>query len=132
MRLVDTPRCKFYVCNCDRKQKFSESGYDVILVDEAQDMTPAQAAVLFNQSDKGAVVYLVGDARQRMYRWRGARDSFERVAVCREFTLSESFRFGPAVAAVANALLRLGGDADAPTVPPRRTTERGEIWGGNA
>ena len=44
------------------------SRYDTILVDEAQDMTPAQAAVLFGQSDKGAVVYLVGDARQRMSR----------------------------------------------------------------
>ena len=81
------------------------NGYDFIIIDEAQDFTPCQASAFFNQCRNGAIVYMVGDARQRMYRWRGARDSFETASVSAEFTLSESFRFGPDVAKVANAVL---------------------------
>ncbi len=49
-----------------------------------QDFTPCQAAAFFQQSAYGVMVFLVGDPRQRMYRWRGARDSFERQRVQEE------------------------------------------------
>eukprot|EP00434_Breviolum_minutum_P012996 symbB.v1.2.011456.t1/scaffold713.1/size170176/5 len=91
---------------CERKVQGADVlGFDVIIIDEAQDFTPCQAAAFFQQSTYGVMVFLVGDPRQRMYRWRGARDSFERQRVQEEFRLSESFRFGPEIAACANALL---------------------------
>lgn len=92
---------KYFVCEACRSK--GQSGYDVILVDEAQDFTPCQAAAFWFHA--GAAVYLVGDARQRIYRWRGASEDFERVPVARQFELSETWRFGPEIAQVVNAVL---------------------------
>ncbi|CAJ1341304.1 unnamed protein product [Effrenium voratum] len=74
------------------------SGYDVVIIDEAH----CQAAAFWQQD---AAVYLVGDARQRIYRWRGASEDFERCSVEKELTLCETWRFGPAIAEVTNAVL---------------------------
>ena len=70
----------FFKCgDCEKKANAADVlGFDVIIIDEAQDFTPCQADAFFRQAEHGARVYLVGDPRQRMYRWRGARDSFEK------------------------------------------------------
>ena len=59
--------------------KTGQEGYDVIAIDEAQDFTPCQASAFLWHGD--ACTYVVGDARQRIYRWRGAsEDCIKRVA----------------------------------------------------
>jgi superfamily I DNA/RNA helicase len=82
---------------------------DFLLLDEAQDTNPVVKKVFNDQRDQTQLV-MVGDSAQAIYGWRGARDvmsSFEGT----ERALSQSFRFGPALAAEANRWL---GIVDAP------------------
>ena len=91
----------FYVCReCNDK---GPTSYNIIITDEAQDQTPCQAAALWKHPT--AVTYLVGDARQRIYRWRGARDDFEGQRVEHEFRLNQTWRFGSNIAAVVSAVM---------------------------
>lgn len=93
---------------------------DVVLLDEAQDTNPVLAAVLLDQDHAQRIA--VGDSAQAIYGWRGARDAlggFRDALDAPELTLSRSFRFGPAVADIANlwlhkigAPLRLTGSED--------------------
>lgn len=75
---------------------------DRFLVDEAQDNSPV-ADALFASLPK-PVVY-VGDPSQSIYAFRGAVDTLSSFAAHSTLSLSISFRFGPAIAALANALL---------------------------
>ncbi|MEU3341962.1 UvrD-helicase domain-containing protein [Streptomyces sp. NPDC006668] len=78
---------------------------DYILLDEAQDTNPALEYVLNLQRGHAQIV-LVGDSAQQIYSWRGARDimtDFDGT----HLTLTQSFRFGPALAAEANRWLSL-------------------------
>ncbi|WP_224275768.1 UvrD-helicase domain-containing protein [Streptomyces sp. LS1784] len=83
---------------------------DVVLLDEAQDTNDVLAAVLLDQDHAQRIA--VGDSAQQIYAWRGARDAlgtFERELGAQLATLSQSFRFGPAVAEAANEWLYLVG-----------------------
>jgi superfamily I DNA/RNA helicase len=94
---------------------------DYLLLDEAQDTNPVLEHVIAAQRDHTQVV-VVGDSAQAIYGWRGARDimaGFNGTTL----TLSQSFRFGPNLAAEANRWLTI---ADAPirltgttTIPTR-------------
>ena len=50
---------------------------------------------------------MVGDSAQQIYGWRGAEDALERFDAKHKLTLSQSFRFGPAIADEANKWLDL-------------------------
>lgn len=76
---------------------------DVILVDEAQDLNPVLAAIVAAQ-DHAQLVY-VGDENQQLYAWTGAVNALAHVPVELRCSLTQSFRFGPAVAEVANRVL---------------------------
>ena len=81
---------------------------DVVLLDEAQDTNDVLSAVLLDQEHAQRIA--VGDSAQQIYSWRGANDALQKFVNelgCPELTLSQSFRFGPAVAARANVWLRL-------------------------
>ncbi|WP_433235273.1 UvrD-helicase domain-containing protein [Streptosporangium sp. CA-135522] len=78
------------------------SQYDYILLDEAQDSNPPVAKMVENQ--RHAQLVLVGDSSQSIYGWRGAQDAMAKFDGVR-LTLSQSFRFGPAVAEEANKWL---------------------------
>jgi hypothetical protein len=82
--------------------------FDTVLLDEAQDANPCIEGVVKNQE---AQVIMVGDSAQQIYAWRGAEDAMERFDAPHRLTLSQSFRFGPAVADEANKWL---GILDAP------------------
>lgn len=75
---------------------------DRFLIDEAQDNSPV-ADSLFASLDK-PVVY-VGDPSQSIYAFRGAVDTLSSFEADVTLPLSISFRFGPAIAALANLLL---------------------------
>ncbi|MFD4788289.1 UvrD-helicase domain-containing protein [Streptomyces sp. NPDC058459] len=81
---------------------------DVVLLDEAQDTNDVLSAVLLAQEHAQRIA--VGDSAQQIYSWRGANDAlatFTRELGCPELTLSQSFRFGPEIAARANIWLQL-------------------------
>lgn len=83
--------------------------YDVILFDEAQDSNPVTAALVAGQS---ARKIFVGDKWQQIYRWRGAENALDRQIEegADVLYLTQSFRFGPLIAGVANAILALQGE----------------------
>ena len=75
---------------------------DYCLLDEAQDSNPALLSVLGQQ---GCQVVYVGDRFQQIYGWRGAVNAMELVEVDATLQLSQSFRFGPAVADFATKVI---------------------------
>jgi superfamily I DNA/RNA helicase len=82
---------------------------DFILLDEAQDTNPVLWDVLAHQDH--AQLMIVGDRHQSIYGWNGAVDivtqSLEEGIARHHAVLSQSFRFGPAIAEIANIVLRL-------------------------
>ncbi|MGW5408973.1 UvrD-helicase domain-containing protein [Streptomyces spiralis] len=105
---------------------------DVVLLDEAQDTNDVLSAVLLAQEHAQRIA--VGDSAQQIYSWRGANDALRKFSAelgCPELTLSQSFRFGSAIAARANVWLHLidaplrltGWDAAESTVSPLDTPD---------
>jgi len=82
--------------------------YDVLLMDEAQDMNPAMLDICLNQ-EKPKIV--VGDPHQQIYSFNGAVNALSlveehsRTKVVRTFYLTQSFRFGPEIAFMAECCL---------------------------
>lgn len=88
--------------------------WNTILFDEAQDANPVISAVVMGQSCN---VVLVGDRHQQIYRFRGADNALNapRLNDADRLWLTQSFRFGPTVAGVANMLLKRQGETQAVT-----------------
>ena len=74
-----------------------------ILLDEAQDSNPLLVHVLQRQT--GTQLVIVGDRRQAIYGFRGSVDSMDAFGIDQTVHLTQSFRFGPEIAEVANAIL---------------------------
>lgn len=79
------------------------SNVDYIMVDEAQDLNPVVLGIL--RRIECPVIY-VGDPYQQIYDWRGAVNAMEQVVTKHRVLLSQSFRFGSAIADAATVLLR--------------------------
>jgi hypothetical protein len=77
----------------------------VVLLDEAQDANPVIASVVDRQGHAQRI--LVGDRCQAIYGWRGAVDAMATFPADQHLALSQSFRFGPAIATEANKWLNL-------------------------
>jgi UvrD/REP helicase N-terminal domain/UvrD-like helicase C-terminal domain len=75
---------------------------DFLMLDESQDTNPALLGIVQDQTHLQRVS--VGDSAQSIYAWRGATDAHKDLPG-RELTLSQSFRFGPAIADEANMWL---------------------------
>ena len=86
--------------------------YDVIVVDEAQDLTPALLHWILRQ--KHAQQVYVGDPLQAIYQFRGAINAMDHIPKARTYALTESFRFGSQIAALASRWIN---GRDAPAVP---------------
>jgi len=78
---------------------------EFVLLDEAQDTNPVLEKIFLAQS---AQRVCVGDPAQQIYAWRAARDVMTGFPGEHRF-LTRSFRFGPAIAEVANRWLRHAG-----------------------
>ncbi|WP_042373056.1 UvrD-helicase domain-containing protein [Streptacidiphilus neutrinimicus] len=74
---------------------------DFVLLDEAQDTNPVLEEVFLSQS---AQRVCVGDPAQQIYAWRAAKDVMTGFPA-EHLELTQSFRFGPAIAAAANRWL---------------------------
>lgn len=77
--------------------------YDYIMLDEAQDSDPLVIDILKRQS---AQIIVVGDRNQSIYSWRGAKDAMSDFGG-QKCALTQSFRFGAAIADTANQWLEL-------------------------
>lgn len=77
--------------------------YATVMMDECQDSQEVFVQVLRNQ--KHAQLVIVGDARQSIYSWRGSVNSMDSFDIAHRVQLTQSFRFGPEIAEVANAIL---------------------------
>lgn len=82
------------------------SKYEVIYLDEGQDTN--QCVLDFIMSQTVPKVVVVGDGYQQIYQWRGSVNAMEQLPFV-EGKLSCSFRFGQAVADVANTVLNTAG-----------------------
>jgi hypothetical protein len=76
---------------------------DGIVTHNCQDANPLLRSVVLAQPD--AQVVWVGDSCQAIYEWNGAINALAAVPDAARTFLSQSFRFGPGVAAVANKVL---------------------------
>ena len=78
--------------------------YDAIFFDEAQDINDVLRKVIQDQPTQTIVV---GDSNQSIYGFRGAIDALRDWPAELTLPLTQSWRFGPAVAEVGNQFLRL-------------------------
>lgn len=85
----------FALSNCGLIQ------YDVVLVDEAQDMNPCMMQVLKRLKQD---IILVGDPFQQIYEFNGAVNALGRFDFPEKY-LTHSFRWGPDLANLANTIL---------------------------
>ena len=77
---------------------------DFILFDEAQDANPVMLGIVNSQGNSQKI--WVGDRHQQIYQWRGATNAMDMMTNATRASLSRSFRFGPAIAHVANEILQ--------------------------
>jgi superfamily I DNA/RNA helicase len=80
--------------------------FDIVAVDEAQDTNECPADVIDRQR---ARIIAVGDSAQSIYGWRGATDYLDRMNADVRLALTQSWRFGQAVADEANVWLGVVG-----------------------
>lgn len=103
------------ICSLEGKLRFEHDHYmklwaltgptmagDFILLDEAQDTNPVLEEVFLAQD---AQRVCVGDPAQQIYGWRNARDVMTGFPA-ENLRLTQSFRFGPQIASVANRWLK--------------------------
>jgi superfamily I DNA/RNA helicase len=93
------------------------TGYDFILLDEAQDTNPVVFKILLNS---GKPIIAVGDIHQKIYGFRNAMDvmsKLHREHDAKLLYLTESFRFPQEIADLAYEWLKLKWDFD-PDNPP--------------
>lgn len=76
---------------------------DFILLDEAQDANPVMLDIITKQ--KHAQKVYVGDKFQQIYGWRGAINAMDKIATKHSTHITQSFRFGQAIADMANSIL---------------------------
>jgi len=77
-------------------------GYEVIMMDEAQDMNPLMLHML--EQNRKIRQICVGDKHQSIYGFRGAVNALDKLKGTR-FDLTSSFRFGSNLAYCANSVL---------------------------
>jgi len=78
-------------------------GYDVVMVDECQDVSPVMLSILKAQQTSQKIY--VGDSFQKIYSFTGSVDITDMVDAVKCY-LSKSFRFGDEIADNANVLLQ--------------------------
>jgi hypothetical protein len=76
---------------------------DFILFDEAQDADPVMLSIVEAQTHAQRIY--CGDEYQAIYEWRGAENGLSKVKVEQSLWLTQSFRFGDAIADEANDIL---------------------------
>lgn len=82
---------------------------DIIFFDEAQDINDVTGDWVRKQKLQKV---FVGDGNQSIYQFRGARNQLDTLESAETLQLTESYRFGPNIAAVANRFLTFKGKTE--------------------
>lgn len=78
--------------------------YETIIFDEAQDANPVTLQIVNGQPH--CKLLCIGDTHQSIYQFRGSVNAMEKLSVgSTKFDLSQTWRFGPKVADIANLIL---------------------------
>jgi antirestriction protein ArdC/superfamily I DNA/RNA helicase len=91
----------------DSDQKIPKT--DIIFFDEAQDINDVTASWV--RSQKMQKVF-VGDGNQSIYMFRGSKNQLETLEGAETLQLTESYRFGPNIAGIANRFLAFNGKTE--------------------
>ena len=99
----------FYLKLSHLKNKFQSklSKYDLVLVDEGQDLSPIMIDAL--STYKGRII-IVGDSHQQIYRFRYAEDAMQNFTHDELHELTLSFRFGDMIAELSREFISNGKD----------------------
>jgi hypothetical protein len=97
---------------------------DFILFDESQDANPVMLDILLSQPNSQLV--FAGDRFQQIYSWRGAVNAMLRVKF-QTVEITQSFRFGQAIADLANQVINSYSDPSNHIKPIRGTDKACEI-----
>jgi len=81
--------------------------YELVLLDEAQDSNRLTSRLIAAQDMTQTVI--VGDDCQQLYAWRGASNAMDQFPAHELHYLTQSWRFGEAVAEMGNVFLRIRG-----------------------
>lgn len=80
---------------------------DVLFVDEAQDLSPIQWAMVAKLAERTGEVYIAGDDDQAIFKWAGADvNQFIGLNVAETIVLDQSYRVPSKIAACANKVIR--------------------------
>ncbi|BGP48806.1 F-box DNA helicase 1 [Rhodotorula kratochvilovae] len=108
------------MCQLDKAWRMPELG--PLLVDEAQDLTPAELDLCVREQERRRVL-LIGDPLQAIDGFRGTNDLWLSLPVDTQLSLVGSQRFGHDVATIANELLASNGYEGEPLYgSPRKNT----------
>lgn len=100
--------------------------YKTIICDEWQDANPVTAQIVAAQ--KHTKLVCIGDRHQSIYQFRGSINAMEKFSLgATKFHLSQTFRFGPKIADLANLVLS---EFKGETVPIRGMGRDG-VWKGD-
>lgn len=109
------------------RNKWLRPEYDVVIVDEAQDMTTAQLLIAKGVCKKNGRIMVVGDNRQAIYAFRGADsealDNLKRELNAKELPLNVTYRCGKKIVEEAKRLVpdyvahESNGDGEVSTMP---------------
>jgi superfamily I DNA/RNA helicase len=76
IRLYEEFKSQHRVDFTDMLKQFIEEGiapsFDLMIIDEAQDLTPLQWKFVYKLGEKAKRIYLAGDDDQAIYEWNGA------------------------------------------------------------
>lgn len=94
----------------DMLRKFVERGnsphFDILIVDEAQDLTKLQWNVIEKVAEKAKEVYFAGDDDQAIYRWSGADVEYFTSLEAKKYVLPKSHRLPKRVFNVCNQIIK--------------------------
>ena len=95
----------FYLKLFHRQGEFYKrlSDFDMVLVDEGQDLSPIMLDALENYRKR---IIIVGDTHQQIYSFRYAIDAMKRFPFDEKLDLTMSFRFGKDIADLASIFIR--------------------------
>lgn len=105
----------------------------LLLVDECQDMDGCQVAWVSHQYHHSKLIFMVGDAAQTIYSFRGAKSRYmmELPHPVTDCTLTTSWRFGPSIAQIANVVLFCKEHCPQTTASKKKTWQPYRVTGGS-
>lgn len=132
----DLEHCALKILNNDEARSAVREKYDYVFVDEYQDVNPAQEKLLSLVG--GEEIFLVGDAKQSIYGFRGSKSEYfvqKEQELEHSLSLTENFRSSAAVLEAVNrvfsyAMTAENSGVDYKTRPMRGGSRYGEHDGG--